>query len=474
MSRVIVIGGGVGGLSAAALLSWSGHRVTLLEAGRSLGGKSQRIELEGQLLDTGPSLFTFPSVWEELLARLARMSGVNHSAIREFAGLKLDRLPNVGQYYYRDDSCSLPVPPGHAWHSAWERFADMHGPLGAPITRLLTTAPTAPAALPSLARLGKLYGRHLTTRSYLDSLTWLPDGLREIIAIHTLNAGVGPSQTPALYASMPAVMAHDGVWVPRGGVYELIMALKQLAVRGNVDIRTDEEVSELAPGAVTTSKGVYVADVVVSGIDEQKLQTLLGRPAPTTPQNRSCSAIGLYAVLKHPLPGGTAQHSVVLPDDPSSLYASLRGQQEPAQTMAFVNYYPADRHESNTKDTLALLLTSPANGRSYRLDSSFVSRELSRVSNLMGLGAGVEDLIESHHVLDPKYFSVAGSGGGALYGRIRPLWMSGPFHQPRAHSSRHPWLWRVGASVHPGGGLPAVMGGAMMTVDRLNRSLSPT
>ena len=62
----------------------------------------------------------------------------------------------------------------------------------------------------------------------------MPEGLREVIAIHTLNAGVGPARTPALYASMPAVMARDGVWIPRGGVYELVDALLRLAVDAGV------------------------------------------------------------------------------------------------------------------------------------------------------------------------------------------------------------------------------------------------
>ena len=60
MSRVVVIGGGIGGLAAAALIGRSGHEVTLLEANSWLGGKSRRIELGGQRMDTGPSLLTFP------------------------------------------------------------------------------------------------------------------------------------------------------------------------------------------------------------------------------------------------------------------------------------------------------------------------------------------------------------------------------------------------------------------------------
>ena len=63
------MGGGIGGLAAAALLGRAGHEVTLLEANDYLGGKSRRITLAGQRVDTGPAIVTFPGVWEELLRR---------------------------------------------------------------------------------------------------------------------------------------------------------------------------------------------------------------------------------------------------------------------------------------------------------------------------------------------------------------------------------------------------------------------
>ena len=49
--------------------------------------------------------------------------------------------------------------------------------------------------------------------------------------------------------------------------------------------------------------------------------------------------------------------------------------------------------------------------------------------------------------------------------------MSGPLHRPRYSDRRRPWLWRVGASVHPGGGIPAVLGGAMISTGRLLKVL---
>ncbi|MGQ3200369.1 MAG: phytoene desaturase family protein, partial [Microbacterium aurantiacum] len=163
----------------------------------------------------------------------------------------------------------------------------------------------------------------------------------------------------------------------------------------------------------------------------------------------------------------TSAHSVILPTKPAALYRSLAAGDEPADTMAFVNHYRAGEIYPNDRSTLGVLLTSPADGAEYSLEHPFVRREVDRISRTMGLDAPLTDAMTDVVVLDPRYFGTFGEPHGALYGTARPLWMSGPFHRPAQHDLRTPWLWRVGASVHPGGGIPAVLGGAMMTVSKL-------
>jgi len=469
VSRVIVVGGGIGGLATAALIGRAGHEVTLLEANPWLGGKSRRIELDGRRMDTGPSLLTFPSVWEELLRRWDAAEEPGEAA--EVAGLKLKRLPEVGRYYYRGETTSLPVETGHPWHAAWERFAGLHGGLGPEVTRLLTVDPVERRSLPALARLLRIYGARLTTRSYLDGLPWLPEGLREMIAIHTLNAGVAPTRTPALYASMPAIMAVDGVFVPEGGVYEIVLSLYRLARRAGVEIKTGEAVLEIGRGKVVTEEGEYPADRMVSDLDSGRLEALLDPEKKRAGQKMSCSGVAVYATLRKDLAAGIGMHSVVLPSDPGALYESLEAAREPRETMAFVNYYRGGEIYPNEGATLAILLTAPANGRRYSLEDPFVRREIERVSLAAGLQEPATSYFGEYELLDPGYFGTWGSAGGALYGAVRPYWRSGPLHRPPYNDRRRPWLWRVGASVHPGGGIPAVLGGAMISTGRMLRSL---
>jgi protoporphyrinogen oxidase len=100
-----VVGGGLGGLAAAGLLSRAGLRVPLLEAAPYLGGKRRGLTLAGKRIDTGPELLTFLGIWEEYLRC---WDGPNEGRAEEIAGLNLLRLPEIGTYHYQDDVCSLP------------------------------------------------------------------------------------------------------------------------------------------------------------------------------------------------------------------------------------------------------------------------------------------------------------------------------------------------------------------------------
>ena len=458
---IVVIGAGLGGLTAAALLAQAGHKVTVLEQGDWIGGKSRRIEVAGQVIDTGPSLFTFPGVWETFLAKYQVLGG---KLPKE---LEFIRLAEVGRYFFRGDQIDIPIPQEHQWHAPWQRFVDEHKDLAGPITTLLTSAPMDLKSLPALGKLLGVYGSRLSTNNYLRSLDWMPDGLKELIAIHTLNAGVSPDQTLPIYASMTAIMSEQGISVPRGGMNEVPRMLAKLAQDSGAEILTGQRVSAISKNGVKTSDQSFSADIVISSLDASLTNALLTGKKPEVAPNRSCSGVAIYAALKQPLPEGTVTHSVVMPDDPGDLYRALKSNSAPEQTMSFVNYYEPGSVYANSKATVAVLLTAPADSADYDLETTWVRDEIDRVSNLIGLDRPIDQLFEDYKILNANYFESFGALGGALYGAKNPLWQSGPFHNPSYRSLRRPWLYRVGASVHPGGGIPAVMGGAMNSISSL-------
>ena len=150
--------------------------------------------------------------------------------------------------------------------------------------------------------------------------------------------------------------------------------------------------------------------------------------------------------------------SVITPSSYTQFAAALSARALPPDTLALVH---ADA------ERLAVLLTVPATGHTYPADHPWVQaqvRVVERSLGVTGLLDGAEPL-----ALTPVYFAAGGAPSGAIYGRAWPVWRAGPLHPERYRLSGR--LWQVGTGVHPGGGLPAVLGGALI-VDSLMR-LSP-
>ncbi len=98
--QAVVIGAGVGGLSAAIYLRLQGHDVLVLEAGEVAGGKAASIQVDEFRLDPGPSIIILPRIYERLFADAGRkMSDY----------LVLDRLDPISRVYFGGDAIDLPA-----------------------------------------------------------------------------------------------------------------------------------------------------------------------------------------------------------------------------------------------------------------------------------------------------------------------------------------------------------------------------
>ena len=289
---IIVLGAGISGLATASLVAKAGHHVTLIEGSSWIGGKSKRIIIDGQRMDTGPALVTFLGVWEEFIRRYDLLGNQNKKAV-EIAPITFEPLSEVGEYFYKGDKCLLPVEKGNKWYEPWVRFEKIHGKLGEEITTLLTNTSLSLKAIPAGNKLISNYGIRFTTKRYLNGLKWLPEGLKEIISIHTLNAGVGPEKTLALFATIPAVMATQQVRVPVGGVNEIPLTLEKLARYAGVEIVMNEKAIAISKNKVTTEVGEYKADIIISSLDAKVTQHLLGKTTNETKRKMSCSGVAI-------------------------------------------------------------------------------------------------------------------------------------------------------------------------------------
>ncbi|ADV68109.1 phytoene desaturase family protein [Deinococcus maricopensis] len=441
-----VLGGGLAGLALAALLARRGHAVTVYEAGTP-GGKLRRLPVADLIFDTGPSLFTFPGVWRAYLERLGRSDP-----------LDLRPLPGgLGVHHTPHGPVPLPVPPGHPLYPHWARYVRAAAPARDAITDLLTRPPrlTDPQFVTASARLGRVLGPHVSAHAYLRALR-LPPALHAALATHALNAGVGPRSGSALYALLPALIAHD-VARPAAGMGALLDTLLRFGAEAGVQVRSGTPVERLdvRRAEATLHGGATVRhDLFVSTLDPGVTARLLGRPEPRG--QRSVSGLAIYAAL--PVPAPLPPTSVLLPDDLDALDDARRIPALPAGTMTLVH---ADGRQ------LSVLLTAPATGLDMDLTHPWVQGQLARVERTLGQ-PGLLASAQATAVLSPADYARLGTPGGAIYGLTPPAWRAGPFH-PTPYRP-HARVWQAGSGVHPGGGIPAVLGGALIVDTLMARS----
>ncbi len=437
-----MLGGGLAGLALASLLAGRGHRVTIYERDRA-GGKLRRERVGGLAFATGPSLFTFPGVWQAFLRRLG-----------EADPLALQPLPGgLGIHHTPFGAVPLPVLPGHPLSAAWEAYSAKVQPLAPHIVSLLTTPPrlTDPVFLRASRALFRVVGPHPTAEGWIRARK-LPPALAHAIRTHALNAGLSPADAPALYALIPALVGTE-VYRPAGGMGALLDALTEFATTRGVQLQEGAEVTGIK-GATLTLNGGEAAqhDLLVSAVDPHRLTTLRGLPVIFPGSRRTVSGVAIYAALPEPAP--LPATSVLPPADFQTFRAAIRAGALPPDTLALV-------HADGRK--LAVLLTAPATARPLGLDHPWVRAQVARVERTLGvpgLLASADDVL----ALTPAHYAVGGHPGGAIYGAALPVWRGGPLHpQPHRLTTR---LWQVGTGVHPGGGIPAILGGALM-VDRL-------
>ena len=285
--RVVIVGAGLSGLSAALQLAGRGRAVTVVERGDHPGGRVGRADISGYRLDTGPTVLTMPDIIDDAFAAVGETLSDR---------LELQSVHPAYQAMFADGSTLKVHTEPTAMFAEIERFAgrreaDAYLQLRAWLTKLYRTEFDgfiganfdSPLSLltPQLARLAAMGGfRRWETmvRRFLND-----ERLLRVFTFQALYAGVPPQSALAVYAVIAYMDTIAGVYFPRGGMRALPDAMAAAAAAAGVEFVYGSTVSELEWSgsrvtAVRTAAGHRVpADAVVLTTELPDTYRLLGR-----------------------------------------------------------------------------------------------------------------------------------------------------------------------------------------------------
>jgi phytoene desaturase len=461
--RIAVIGAGVGGLAAGIRLAHAGHRVTVLEAAAAPGGKCGRVRSGAYTWDSGPSLLTLPSVFGDLFAATG--------APLE-AELELLRVEPVTRYRFADGSqvdLSADLPAAiaalEAWSPGagadWTRFLGVGASMWRASVPFITGPPPWPprrpaSGAPAADPRDLLRVRPWSTLRGLARATVRDPRLRMVIERFATYAGADPRRAPAALAVAGWVEHAFGAWHPRGGMYELVLALARRldALGGELRLSTHVERVLVRDGrarGVATAAGALEADAVVADIDPASLHK--GARPLYVGREASLSGMALMLGLRG-RDGGRAHHEITFPADYDAEFDDVFVRRRPVRDpTVYVSApwvtdpgdAPADR------ESLFVLVNAPSVGASADWDAAQAAL-LARLR----LGERVEAVVRRGPA---ELERETGAAGGAIYG-VAPHGRLGTLRRPGQRVPGVQGLWRVGGTAHPGGGLPLVALGA--------------
>jgi len=516
--RVVVVGGGIGGIATAALLARGGADVTLLERHDRLGGRMGTHEVDGFRFDTGPSWYFMPEVFAHLFDLLGE---------RVEDHVDLVRLDTAYRLF------AEPAAPGEraAWFDVvgdpetnWRTFEGFEPGAGDAI-RAYTEASSEAyrTALDhflytTFARPDRLLRADVVTRSatLAQLLTQTLDQriaatvthpvLRQALGYHAVFLGSSPYRVPALYSLMSHLDLVDGVRYPRGGMYTVIEALERIARAHGVRVRTGADVvavvvddaprSARHPRRTGTARGVLLAsgelvdaDVVVSGADRFHTETaLLDAPHRSLPEpwwdsrGPGISALLVMAGVRGELPE-LAHHSLFFTRDWPGNFEDILGRgratapeglRVPEVASLYVSKVTATDPTAAPAghENVFVLVPFPADpgigaGPGGRAE---LDRHADRALDQVATWAGIADLrarVVTRTVVGPADFAADFSAWrGTALGMEHTLRQSAMF-RPGDASAKVPNLLHVGGGTIPGVGLPMCLISAELVVKRM-------
>ena len=445
MARVVVVGAGIAGASAAARLAKLGHRVVVLERRTQVGGALGRVEADGFRWEAGPHSTLLPAVLRDLFRKSGR-------PLERY--LELAMRPIARRHVFADGS-TVDLPTGS--RGAQTRAVDAG--LGPGCRHCLDGVRRRAGrglAEPSAPGTGRSGGRGATRRTgsrrdrrrhRLARSTAAARPPRRpspsMVAVSFELAGSAVRDVPAFGAVEPYVERTFGLWAPAGGMACLSDVLATRLEERGVEVRLTTEAARLAWDerlagvvGVETRDGIMLdADAVVCAIDARRvLADLL--PAQAAPRARRVFEKATPAIPPAIVHLGLSGEVPALPPE-----VVLHG--EPVVTVHTGGHAPTGHHAwtvqvrgSSTEDV---------------------------VTTLARRGVDVRGQVVAR--VERSTADVAGENAGSPYGLAWDGYRN--YARRAALIAPVPGLHLVGASVHPGPGVAYAAWGAAHAAARV-------
>ncbi len=486
--RAIVVGAGLGGLSAAMRLGAKGYDVTVIDRLDRPGGRGSSIDQDGHRFDLGPTIVTAPQVFEELWAACGRdfHRDVDLRALDPFYEI---RWPDGSSFTARQSTEAMReevrrLSPGDLagydkfLKDSEERYHFGFEGLG---RKSMHKLGDLIKVLPTFAKLRADRSVFSHARSRVKD-----PRLQMALSFHPLFIGGDPFHVTSMYILVSYLEKEYGVHYAMGGVAAIADAMAKVVRSQRGRLIFDTEVDEIlveGQGPTRQVKGVRLsndrvvpADIVVSNADSGHTYDTLLRNAPRkrwTPLRlkRSRWSMGLFVwyfgtkgtagewsnVGHHTILNGPRYRGLVhdifmtgkLSDD-MSLYVHRPSVTDP--TVA-----------PEGDDTFYVLSPVPHLGHRNAVDWT-AEREPYRQKVLDVLEdqllPGLSDKISTEMTFTPyefrdRYLSPYGCGFS-----IEPRILQSAWFRPHNISEEAKGLFLVGAGTHPGAGLPGVVASA--------------